>query len=92
MTINDLRKYWDWSNTRSDMILRVTRAIWDNLDEIQACNGPLKPTTVITWCDIGCQDAPLWHGNFSFRNGLDDMCHGETALGIPTLATKGGAL
>jgi hypothetical protein len=82
MNAQQLRQSFDWSHTKPDMRDRVVRAIESQLHVIVACCGELKPNTVITWCDYG-YEFPLHAGNFSLRNGLDDVPNGESILATP---------
>ena len=82
MTIEQLRSNWDWSNTKADMRDRVTRAIFSQMEVLQACCGPLKPYTVFTWIDIDT-DVPLSPNNISLRNGLADVPENEHVIGVP---------
>ena len=82
MTLEELRKNWEWGNTKPDMVDRVTREIFRNLSTIEACCGKLIPTSVIAWCAIE-EEVPLCALNFSIRASLSDVEVSESVLAVP---------
>ena len=82
MTIEELRNNWDWTNTKKDMIDRVTRAIISGLNELESCNFPLTPTSIICYCSIW-DEVPLSMCNFSIRRSLGDVDESESILATP---------
>jgi hypothetical protein len=82
MTYHELMERFDWSRTKPDMVDRVARAVESQFATLVACCGPVKPCTVITWCDID-PHYPLSANNISFRNGLGDVDEYESVLAVP---------